>query len=139
MIEIISTKDGFMVQHMDGELEGEYLCDAKGDNLFDKFAHAEDVLYSAFDKDQTLMTESRALLYYTDKLAKHGWHITSIFSIKDVKDRIKAGTDIVEIPSDAVLNDACAYVASGYSFEDYSFCVDWAISMINEWKEEGSI
>lgn len=139
MIEIIKTNDGYMVQHMDGELEGECLCDANGDNLFDKFSEAEDVLYSAFDKDQSLMSETRALLYYTHKLAQHGWHILSIFSIKDVKDRIKSGTDIVEMPSDSVLNDACAYVASGYSFEDYSFCVDWAVSMINEWKEEGSI
>lgn len=136
MIEIIKTKDGFMVQHMDGELEGEYLCDAKGDNLFDKFADAEDVLYSAFDKDQTLMTESRALLYYTDKLAKHGWHITSIFSIKDVKDRLNAGTEIVEMPSDEVLNQACARVARKYSFEDYQMCIEWASELAVEYAQE---
>ena len=139
MIEIIRTKDGFMVQHMDGELEGEYLCDAKGDNLFEKFSDAENVLWSAFDKDQTLMSESRALLYYKHKLAQHGWHIPAIFSIKDVKDRINGGTEIVEMPSDQVLNEACSYVADGYGFEDYSECIDWVIHTINEWKKEGSI
>jgi hypothetical protein len=40
-LEIIQTKDGYMVQHMEGELEGEYLCDSKGDNTFDTYAEAE--------------------------------------------------------------------------------------------------
>lgn len=137
MIEIIRTKDGFMVQHMDGELEGEYLCDAKGDNLFDKFADAEDLLWSAFDKDQTQMSNERALLYYTHKLAQHGWHIPAIFSVKDVKDYINGGTEIVEMPSDEVLNQACARVARKYSFEDYSMCTEWAAELAMEYAQEG--
>lgn len=136
MIEIIRTKDGFMVQHMDGELEGEYLCDAKGDNLFDKFADAEDLLWSAFDKDQTQMSNERALLYYTHKLAQHGWHIPAIFSVKDVKDYINGGTEIVEMPSDEVLNQACARVARKYSFEDYSMCTEWAAELAMEYAQE---
>jgi phenylalanine-4-hydroxylase len=135
MIEIIKTKDGYMVQHMDGELEGECLCDAKGDNLFDKFADAENVMWEAFDKDQTLMTESRALLYYTDKLAKHGWHITSIFSIKDVKDRINAGTEIVEMPSDYILNEALANVCRRFDV-DITDYLDYAQELAMEWKQE---
>lgn len=136
MIEIIQTKDGYMVQHMDGELEGECLCDAKGDNLFDRFADAEDVLWSAFDKDQTLMSDGRALLYYTHKLAQHGWHIPAIFSIEDVKDYINGGMEIVDMPSDEILNQACARVARKYSFEDYSMCTEWAAELAMEYAKE---
>jgi len=136
MIQIITTKDGFMVQHMDGELEGEYLCDAKGDNLFQWHREAEAVMYAAFDKDPSLMTDDRAFLYYIDKLAKHGWHITSIISIKDVKDHINGGTDIVEMPSDEVLNQACARVARKYSFEDYQMCIEWASELAVEYAQE---
>jgi hypothetical protein len=45
MIEIIKTNDGYMVQHTDGELEGEYLCDTRGDNLWDTYAEAEAVFW----------------------------------------------------------------------------------------------
>ena len=45
MIEIIKTNDGYMVQHMDGELEGECLCDAKGNNLFDTYEEADAVFW----------------------------------------------------------------------------------------------
>jgi len=47
MLEIIKTNDGYMVQHMDGELEGEYVCDANGDNLWDWYHEAEAVLQAA--------------------------------------------------------------------------------------------
>ena len=47
MIEIIKTKDGFMVQHMDGELEGQYLWDSGGNNLFDTWAEAERVFWGS--------------------------------------------------------------------------------------------
>ena len=40
-IEIIQTSHGYMAQYMEGELEGEYLCDSKGDNTFDTYAEAE--------------------------------------------------------------------------------------------------
>jgi hypothetical protein len=46
-LEIIQTKDGYMVQHMEGDLEGEYLCDSKGNNLFDTHAEAEELLKGA--------------------------------------------------------------------------------------------
>jgi hypothetical protein len=46
-LEIIQTKDGYMVQHMEGELIGEYLCDSKGNNLFDTHAEAEELLKGA--------------------------------------------------------------------------------------------
>ena len=82
MIQIITTKDGFMVQHMDGGLEGEYLCDANGDNLFQWHREAEAVMYAAFDKDQSLITDDRALLYYTEKLAQHGWYAMGMIKIK---------------------------------------------------------
>jgi hypothetical protein len=45
MIEIIKTDDGYMVQHMDGELEGQYLWDMAGNNLFDTYEEAERVFY----------------------------------------------------------------------------------------------
>jgi hypothetical protein len=85
------------------------------------------------------MTKLEAHKYHTEELAKHGWHVLHMLHIDDIRDRINAGTDIVEMPSDAVLNDACAYVASGHDFHDYADCVDWAVNMIHEWKEEGSI
>ena len=136
MIEIIKTNDGYMVQHKDGKLEGEYLCDAKGNNLFDWFFEAESILENAFDKDQSLMSESKALIYYTDKLAKHGWHIPAIFSIKDVKDYINGGGDIVEMPSDEALNIVCSRVAKKYAFEDYTMCIEWAAELANEYIKE---
>lgn len=40
MLEIIKTNDGYMVQTDDGD----YLCDANGDNLFDWYHEAEAVL-----------------------------------------------------------------------------------------------
>jgi hypothetical protein len=46
-LEIIQTKDGYMVQHMEGDLEGEYLCDSKGNNTFDTYAEAEELLKGA--------------------------------------------------------------------------------------------
>jgi hypothetical protein len=136
MIQIITTKDGYMVQHMDGELEGEYLCDANGDNLFQWHREAEAVMYAAFDKDPSLMTDDRAFLYYSDKLAKHGWHIAATIGIEDVKDRINGGTDIVEMPSDEVLNQACARVARKYSFEDYRMCTEWAAELAMQYAQE---
>ena len=81
------------------------------------------------------MTKLEAYKYYTEELAKHGWHVLHMLHVDDVKDRIKESADIVEMPSDAILNDVCAYVANNYCFEDYSFCVDWAIDMTYEWKE----
>lgn len=136
MIQIIKTKDGFMVQHMDGELEGEYLCDEKGDNLFDWHKEAEAVMYAAFDKDPGLLTDHRALLYYTDKLAKHGWYAMGMIHLKDVKDHIKGGSDIVEMPSDETLTWACARVAKKYCFEDYSMCTEWAAELAMEYAQE---
>ena len=41
MLEIIKTKDGYMVQ----STEGDYVCDANGDNLFDTYEEAEAVFY----------------------------------------------------------------------------------------------
>ena len=134
MIEIIKTNDGYMVQHMDGELEGEYLCDAKGDNLFDRHHEAVAVLYSAFDKDQSLLTNDRALLYYTDKLAEHGWHAMGMIHLKDVKDHIDIDwrkKEIEGMPSDEILNRACAHVARKYDFE-YTECVEWAVKLAKE-------
>ncbi len=136
MIKIITTKDGFMVQHMDGLLEGEYLCDEKGDNLFDWHREAEAVMHSAFDKDQSLMTYEQALIYYTKKLAQHGWYPMGLLHIRDVKDHISGGTEIVEMPSDDVLNWACAHVARKYSFEDYSMCTEWASELAMQYKLE---
>ena len=136
MIEIITTKDGFMVQHMDGELEGEYLCASNGDNLFDRHREAEAVMYAAFDKDQSLITDDRALLYYTEKLAQHGWYAMGMIHLKDVKDHINGGTDIVEMPSDEILNQACARVARKYSFEDYRMCTEWAAELAMQYAQE---
>ena len=45
MLEIIKTNDGYMVQHTKGELEGECVCNADGDNLFDTYREAEAVFY----------------------------------------------------------------------------------------------
>ena len=56
MIEIIKTNDGYMVQHMDGELEGECLCDAKGNNLFDTYEEADAVFWGKPTSDDTTQT-----------------------------------------------------------------------------------
>jgi hypothetical protein len=45
MLEIIKTNDGYMVQHTDGDLEGDYVCDANGDNLWNTYAEAEAVFW----------------------------------------------------------------------------------------------
>jgi hypothetical protein len=41
MLEIIKTKDGYMVQSTDGD----YVCDANGDNLFDTLVEANAVFW----------------------------------------------------------------------------------------------
>ena len=41
MLEIIKTNDGYMVQKDDGD----YICDANGDNLFDTFEDASAVFW----------------------------------------------------------------------------------------------
>ena len=41
MLEIIKTNDGYMVQ----STEGDYVCDANGNNLFDTYEEAEAVFY----------------------------------------------------------------------------------------------
>ena len=41
MLEIIKTNDGYMVQSTDGD----YVCNANGDNLFDTYEEAEAVFY----------------------------------------------------------------------------------------------
>jgi len=46
-IEIIQTSHGYMAQYMEGELEGEYLCDSKGNNTFNTYAEAEELLKGA--------------------------------------------------------------------------------------------
>jgi len=84
-------------------------------------------------------TDLEAFEHHRNELAKHGWHILATLHIDDIKERLNSGTEIVEMPSDSALNDACAYVASGYAFEGYTDCIDWAVSMLHEWKEEGSI
>ena len=43
-LQIIKTLDGYMVEHMTGELEGEYVCDTDGNNLFESYSEAEDTL-----------------------------------------------------------------------------------------------
>ena len=45
MLEIIKTNDGYMVQHTDGDLVGDYVCDANGNNLWDTYAEAEAVFW----------------------------------------------------------------------------------------------
>ena len=42
MLEIIKTNDGYMVQKDDGD----YICDANGDNLFDTYEEAEDLMHT---------------------------------------------------------------------------------------------
>lgn len=85
------------------------------------------------------MNKHEAYIYHKKELAKHGWHVINMLHIDDIKDHINGGTDIVEMPSDELLNDACSYVADGHDFYDYSECVDWAIQTINEWKARGEI
>ena len=65
MLEIIKTDDGYMVQHTDGELEGECLCDADGNNLFDTYEEAEAVFYGI--RDQTPWGKANAAFYEWEK------------------------------------------------------------------------
>jgi hypothetical protein len=61
MLEIIKTDDGYMVQHTDGELEGECLCDADGNNLFETYEEAELVFYGT--EPQTPWSKANAAFY----------------------------------------------------------------------------
>jgi len=61
MLEIIKTNDGYMVQHTDGDLEGECLCDADGNNLFDTYEEAEAVFYGT--PVQTNWAKANAAFY----------------------------------------------------------------------------
>jgi hypothetical protein len=45
-LEIIKTNNGYMVEHTQGDELGEYVCDTKGDNLFDTYAEAEDLMHT---------------------------------------------------------------------------------------------
>lgn len=85
------------------------------------------------------MTKFEAYKYHKEELAKHGWHVVNMMHIDDVKDHLNGGTEIVEIPSDEVLNKACAYVAEKHIFEDYSYCINWAIETIHEWEKEEAV
>jgi len=82
------------------------------------------------------MNKLEAHKYHTEELAKHGWHVLHMLHIDDIRDHINAGTDIVEMPSDEVLNQACARVARKYSFEDYRMCVEWAAELAVQYAQE---
>ena len=43
-LKIIKTNDGYMVEHVAGDELGDYVCDANGDNLFDTYSEAEDLM-----------------------------------------------------------------------------------------------
>jgi hypothetical protein len=43
-LQIIKTKDGYMVEHTEGEELGQYVCDPAGNNLFDTQSEAEDLM-----------------------------------------------------------------------------------------------
>jgi hypothetical protein len=57
MLEIIKTNDGYMVQ----STEGDYVCDANGDNLFDTYEEAEAVFYGT--PVQTAWGKANAAFY----------------------------------------------------------------------------
>ena len=57
MLEIIKTNDGYMVQ----STEGDYVCDANGDNLFDTYEEAEAVFYGT--PVQTNWAKANAAFY----------------------------------------------------------------------------
>jgi hypothetical protein len=43
-LQIIKTKDGYMVEHTEGAELGDYVCDSAGNNLFDTQSEAEDLM-----------------------------------------------------------------------------------------------
>lgn len=57
MLEIIKTNDGYMVQ----STEGDYVCNANGDNLFDTYEEAEAVFYGT--PVQTNWAKANAAFY----------------------------------------------------------------------------
>jgi hypothetical protein len=57
MLEIIKTNDGYMVQNT----EGDYVCNANGDNLFDTYEEAEAVFYGT--PMQTNWAKANAAFY----------------------------------------------------------------------------
>ena len=57
MLEIIKTNDGYMVQSS----EGDYVCDANGNNLFDTYEEAEAVFYGT--PVQTNWAKANAAFY----------------------------------------------------------------------------
>ena len=61
MLEIIKTNDGYMVQ----STEGDYVCDANGDNLFDTYEEAEAVFYGT--PVQTAWGKANAAFYAWEK------------------------------------------------------------------------
>jgi hypothetical protein len=61
MLEIIKTNDGYMVQNT----EGDYVCNANGDNLFDTYEEAEAVFYGT--PVQTNWAKANAAFYAWEK------------------------------------------------------------------------
>ena len=45
-LRVIKTNDGYMVEHTEGEDMGDCVCDANGDNLFETFSEAEDLMHT---------------------------------------------------------------------------------------------
>jgi hypothetical protein len=45
-LTVIKTNDGYMVEHLEGDDLGGYLCDTNGDNLFDTYEEAEDLMHT---------------------------------------------------------------------------------------------
>ena len=48
--EIMKTNDGYMVYDTQ---TGDYLCDGSGDNLFDSYAYAEDLMNTYNSEDES--------------------------------------------------------------------------------------
>jgi len=45
-LTVIKTSDGFMVEHTEGGEIGEYVCDMDGNNLFNTYSEAEDLMHT---------------------------------------------------------------------------------------------
>lgn len=42
-LTVIKTNDGYMVEHLEGEETGDYVCDMDGNNLFDTYEEAHNL------------------------------------------------------------------------------------------------
>ena len=81
------------------------------------------------------MNKNDGLNHHLKELEKLGWHCVALLHTDDLKDRINGGMEIVEMPSDYILNEALANVCRRFDV-DITDYLDYAQELAMEWKQE---